>query len=75
MAPTQIQEWTLKNLPQAEPNYEIGQPTSTFELKKRDVPELKDSQLLIKAIYYSNDPAQRGWIQKGRLTSNSPSAR
>jgi NADPH-dependent curcumin reductase CurA len=65
-APTQIQEWKLKNLPSTDPVYEMGKENSTWELTKRDVPELQDSQLLIQAVYLSNDPAQRGWIQKGQ---------
>lgn len=34
----------------------------TFKLETRDLPDLKDDQVLIKLHYLSNDPAQRGWI-------------
>ena len=34
----------------------------TFKLVTRDLPDLKDDQVLIKLLYLSNDPAQRGWI-------------
>ncbi|GAA6011049.1 hypothetical protein JCM8202_003877 [Rhodotorula sphaerocarpa] len=34
----------------------------TFRLEERDLPELKDGQLLVQTLYFSNDPAQRTWI-------------
>lgn len=39
--------------------------TNTFKLEEKSLPELKDDQVLLKAHYLSNDPAQRGWIQEG----------
>ncbi|GAA6060225.1 hypothetical protein JCM10212_002304 [Sporobolomyces blumeae] len=37
----------------------------TFKLVEKDVPDLKDGEIKIKALYLSNDPAQRTWIQAG----------
>ena len=39
---------------------------STFRLETRPLPsaeQLKPGEILLKAIAYSNDPAQRGWIE------------
>ena len=38
---------------------------TTFKLVDYELPELKDGEILVKTQYLSNDPAQRGWIQKG----------
>ena len=54
----------LQNPPTDEPEYSLGKSNSTFALKELDLPELSEGQLLIRTIYLSNDPAQRGWIQK-----------
>lgn len=37
-----------------------------FKHTEADIPALQDGQLLVKAIYLSNDPAQRAWIQAGQ---------
>jgi NADPH-dependent curcumin reductase CurA len=34
----------------------------TFVLTTRDLPELKPGQVLVEALYLSNDPAQRTWM-------------
>lgn len=44
---------------------ELSGPNQTFTLKTASLPELKDDQVLLKSLYISNDPAQRGWITKG----------
>ena len=36
--------------------------TPTFVLETRDLPELKPAQVLVEALYLSNDPAQRTWM-------------
>ncbi|KAE9407985.1 NAD(P)-binding protein, partial [Gymnopus androsaceus JB14] len=41
---------------------ELGELNSTFKLQSVELPEVKDGQLLIQPIFFSNDPAQRGWI-------------
>lgn len=67
--PTQSRVWVLKNKPTALPQL-LGD-TPTFSLETRDLPTLKDNEILVEALYYSNDPAQRGWIAanlpEGRL--------
>lgn len=58
--PTKQTAWVLANPPTGpiEPN--------TFSLEKDvKLPELKENELLVKMIYLSNDPAQRGWMQQG----------
>ncbi|KAJ3715055.1 NAD(P)-binding protein [Lentinula raphanica] len=57
-------EIILANAPTGFPVTEMGRADSTFELRQVDLPELKNNQLLLKTIFISNDPAQRGWIQK-----------
>ncbi|KIV88768.1 hypothetical protein PV10_08413 [Exophiala mesophila] len=52
--------WILANKPQGTPT--ITGSNATFKLESRPLPELKPNQVLVKSLYYSNDPAQRGWI-------------
>ena len=56
--PTQRRVWILANPPLAaiEPD--------TFRLDTQPLPPVADGQLLIQVEYLSNDPAQRGWMQK-----------
>lgn len=67
--PTQSRVWVLKNKPTALP--QVSGDAPTFALETRDLPALKDNEILVEALYYSNDPAQRGWIAanlpEGRL--------
>ena len=37
-------------------------PNATFKLATAQLPALQDDQLLVKTLYLSNDPAQRGWL-------------
>lgn len=50
--------WILSNPPEKEIQ------SDTFELKTIKLEELKEGEVLLQVIYLSNDPAQRGWIQK-----------
>jgi NADPH-dependent curcumin reductase CurA len=55
--PTQTKQWVLAHKP-------IGYPVlegdnATFELVTKDLPQLKDGQVLVQTLYLSNDPAQR----------------
>ncbi|KAJ4495790.1 hypothetical protein C8J55DRAFT_413460 [Lentinula edodes] len=59
-----VREIVLANAPSGFPVIELGKSDSTFELKELELPELKDDQVLLQTIFLSNDPAQRGWIQK-----------
>ncbi|KAH0294329.1 NAD(P)-binding protein, partial [Aureobasidium melanogenum] len=57
--PKTTRAWILSNPPTDMPD------DSTFKLVEQDLNELKDGEVLVKTTYLSNDPAQRGWIQKG----------
>ena len=57
--PKTTRAWVLSNPPTDMPD------DSTFKLVEQDLNELKDGEVLVKTTYLSNDPAQRGWIQKG----------
>lgn len=57
-APTEQKVWILANPPAGK--FE----KDTFKLETRPLAELKDGEVLVKVEYLSNDPAQRGWMQK-----------
>lgn len=59
MAITTSRQWVLDEPPVDFPD------DKTFKLVERPIPELQEGQVLVKTLYLSNDPAQRGWIQKG----------
>ncbi|KIK68569.1 hypothetical protein GYMLUDRAFT_36029 [Collybiopsis luxurians FD-317 M1] len=59
-----VKEIILANAPTGLPVIAFDKPDSTFALKEVDLPNLKEDQLLLQTIFLSNDPAQRGWIQK-----------
>lgn len=40
----------------------LSGPEATFALAEKDVGSPTDGQVLIKTLYLSNDPSQRGWI-------------
>lgn len=46
------------------PNVELGEPNSTFRLVTEELQPLKESEVLVKSLYFSNDPLQLGWIRK-----------
>lgn len=46
------------------PNLALGEPSSTFRLATEKLQPLKDGQVLVKALYFSNDPLQFAWINK-----------
>ncbi|ROV91980.1 hypothetical protein VSDG_07583 [Cytospora chrysosperma] len=56
----QTWQWQLRSRPQGLPTYKGANPT--FELVRKELPTVKYGQILIKVQYFSNDPAQRGWI-------------
>jgi NADPH-dependent curcumin reductase CurA len=62
MAPTTTHSWILSKKPTDMPIVDGSSADQTFKLVTRDLPELKDDQVLIQLQYLSNDPAQRGWI-------------
>jgi NADPH-dependent curcumin reductase CurA len=54
--PTSTRVWILAEPP-------IGEiSSSTFRLETQDLPELKDGQVLVQPTHFSNDPAQRTWM-------------
>jgi len=55
------QQWLLAKKPTDAPI--LDGPSATFKLASSvPLPELSDGQILVKTLYLSNDPAQRGWI-------------
>jgi NADPH-dependent curcumin reductase CurA len=62
MSGQQTRQWILSNPPSSDPVLEGS--NSTFSLKTTTLPSPGADQVLIKTLYFSNDPAQRGWIQK-----------
>ena len=61
--PTETRQWILTNKPTDFP--ELSGPNATFTLESNPIAALKDEQVLVKPLFLSNDPAQRGWITKG----------
>ncbi|KAL9055308.1 MAG: hypothetical protein Q9162_003615 [Coniocarpon cinnabarinum] len=53
-------QWQLTNRPKDTPTTTGDSPT--WQLKRVALPVLKSNQLLVKTLYLSNDPAQRGWM-------------
>ncbi|KAK4895636.1 quinone oxidoreductase [Elasticomyces elasticus] len=53
-------QWILAKKATDLPTFEGSDPN--FKLVEKDLPEPKEDELLVKPIYLSNDPAQRGWI-------------
>ncbi|PQE03543.1 alcohol dehydrogenase superfamily zinc-containing protein [Rutstroemia sp. NJR-2017a BVV2] len=58
--PTQTRQWLLNHKPANDPV--LDGPDATFKLVTTDLPPLGENQVLIQAMYISNDPAQRTWI-------------
>ncbi|OAL48178.1 NAD(P)-binding protein [Pyrenochaeta sp. DS3sAY3a] len=62
MSGQKTRQWILANPPDSDPVLEGA--NSTFSLETKTLPALGADQALVKVLYFSNDPAQRGWIQK-----------
>ncbi|KAL8649036.1 MAG: hypothetical protein Q9210_004638 [Variospora velana] len=58
--PTTTRQWILTQKPTDLPV--LSGPSQTFALETHPLPSLKPNQALLKTLYISNDPAQRGWI-------------
>jgi hypothetical protein len=58
----QTRQWVLANRPTSLPV--IDGPNATFTLKEAETGPVKDDHILVKTLYLSNDPAQRGWLSK-----------
>ena len=63
MSGQKTRQWILANKPETNPIFEGD--NATFKLQTTTLPAPGKDQLLVKMRYMSNDPAQRGWIQKG----------
>ncbi len=58
--PTKTLQWLLANKPTDLPD--LSGSNSTFKLETKPLPTLEADQVLVRTLYMSNDPAQRGWI-------------
>ncbi|KAI9664406.1 MAG: hypothetical protein M1831_002339 [Alyxoria varia] len=57
---TTTKQWLYNSPPKGIPS--TSGPSPTFTLTTQPIPTLEPNQLLLKTLYLSNDPAQRGWI-------------
>ena len=58
--PIETKCWVMASKPTGLPTYSGESPTFVFET--RDLPDLKSEQVLVEALFLSNDPAQRTWM-------------
>jgi len=49
----------LENEPSGKLDLNFDSPTTTFALRELSVPALQDGQVIVKALYFSNDPGSR----------------
>lgn len=61
--PTSTRSWILANHPKGIPTFSSTDSSPTFKLVKRELPSLQSNQVLVKSLFFSNDPAQRGGIE------------
>jgi NADPH-dependent curcumin reductase CurA len=59
-SPQTTKQWILSNKPAGIPT--ITGPEPTFTLQTADLPPLKDDQVLVKVLYFSNDAGIRTFI-------------
>ncbi|OBT42141.1 hypothetical protein VE00_08303 [Pseudogymnoascus sp. WSF 3629] len=59
-------QWVLQNRPTTTPM--LDGPNATFKLVNTRLEPLRSSQVLLKAKYFSNDAAQRVWINASKDT-------
>ncbi|KAK5048595.1 hypothetical protein LTR84_005686 [Exophiala bonariae] len=62
MAPSTSRQWSLKTRPKGVPT--MTGEDATFAMETTSLPQLTEGQVLVKTLYLSNDPAQRGWIDE-----------
>lgn len=60
--PQQTKQWVVNAYPEGLPTTTGANPT--FKLTEKTLPDLQDGQVLLKNLYFSNDPAQRTWLSK-----------
>lgn len=66
-----VKQIIVENPPASQINLTFGEPDSTFKLVDVELPELKDAQVLVKILYFSNDPTQRTWMAANQDASRS----
>lgn len=66
-----VKQIIVENPPAGNINLTFGQPDSTFKLVDTELPELKDGQVRVKVLYFSNDPTQRTWMAPGQDESRA----
>ncbi|KIX98350.1 uncharacterized protein Z520_05651 [Fonsecaea multimorphosa CBS 102226] len=57
--PTSTRTWILANRPKGTPTFASTDANPTFKLVERPLPPLQPNQVLVKTLFFSNDPAQR----------------
>lgn len=57
---TTTRRWLLAHKPKNA--IQLEGPEQTFVIKDVEIPALQDDELLLKTLFMSNDPAQRGWM-------------
>ncbi|KIX03791.1 uncharacterized protein Z518_07344 [Rhinocladiella mackenziei CBS 650.93] len=62
-APTVTRSWILANHPKGLPTFSSTDENPTFKLVEKPVPNLQPNQVLVKSLFFSNDPAQRVSIE------------
>lgn len=55
---TKNREWLLSSRPETL----VG--PENFEFAERDLPSIKDGEMLVRSLYFSMDPTQRGWLHE-----------
>lgn len=58
-APSTTRTWIVANHPKGIATFGSDDPSATFKLVEQPIPELKENQVLVKSLFFSNDPAQR----------------
>jgi NADPH-dependent curcumin reductase CurA len=56
----ETRQWILANPPHGDPVVEGDD--ATFKLQTTTLPTPGPNEVLVKTLYFSNDPAQRGWL-------------
>lgn len=59
MAPSSSRSWIVANHPKGVATFGDKDESATFKLVDRPIPALESDQILVKSLYFSNDPAQR----------------
>jgi NADPH-dependent curcumin reductase CurA len=58
-SPSSGRTWILANHPKGLATFDSNDDSSTFKLVESKLPALEADQVLVKSLYFSNDPAQR----------------